>query len=213
MDSLLEKITLYDILGYMVPGFSFLMLALLPLDLKELEDYAEMIDRMDSLLVLAAVVTAYVSGMALSEIGRLFEIASRWLLSRGGIYYIPEEPVKENIILALKKRGLVKGQEASSDRNVWLRYYRWMYGDIQIDGAYRRIHNYASAATMYKNIVCACVISIFVRHLFWENPKGLYDWLCVGIGILFGIRQLRFEKKIRHYTEVFFTDKYLSEKR
>lgn len=212
MGSLLEKITLYDILGYVVPGFSFLMLVILPIEPQIIEKHIENIDKMGSLLVLAVIITAYVSGMALSEIARWFNNLFWWFGVWSGTYYIPEEPARENIIMALKKSGLVKGQETFSDAKGWKTYYQWMYGDIQIDGPYRRIHNYASAATMYKNIVFACFASIFVRHSLWKNPKILYDLICVGTGIVFLVRKWRFDKKTRHYTEVFFTDKYLSEK-
>jgi len=208
MDSLLEKITLYDILGYMVPGIFFITLVLLPLDPQTIMPEIELIEKIGTAFTLAAIAASYVCGLVLSE-------AARWLVDLYA-HLLPDSCLlsgaveKEQIISALKSSKLVKEENLSPDMEIGAEYYQLMNGAIQADGEYKRIHNYASAVILYKNLACAAFLSILVRHMFWQNPGGLYDMAGLGLTAIFVVRWARFQKKVRKYTEIFFVEKYLA---
>lgn len=214
MDSLFEKITLYDILGYMLPGGFFIILLLIPLEIKELEAGIELMGKTGTLFVVAVLIIAYVCGIVLSEMARwMFGLWMKiWKKVTGEAAGLSGKVEKEKIILALKESKLVKEDNllpTLDEKEIKKKYYRVMNAAVQIDGKYKRIHNYASAVVLYKNLACAVIASLAVRYVIWHKAWIWYDIGCVGVAICFFVRLVRFEQKVQEYTEVFFVDKYL----
>lgn len=206
MDSLFEKITLYDILGYTLPGGFFIILVLIPLESKDLKDGMELMEKIGTLSVAAVLIVAYICGIVLSEMARW--IIKLWNRVRKNVSGLSGKVDKEKIISALKESKLV--EEANllptmDGKEIKKKYYRVMNATIQIDGKYKRIHNYASAVVLYKNLTCAIAASLVVRYFLWHK---IWFWY-IGLVIVFFVRSKRFEQKVQEYTEVFFVDKYL----
>lgn len=109
---------------------------------------------------------------------------------------------------ALKKAG--KMGEGEVEFNIKLdlwKYYTNMYSDIQADKDYVRIHNYASAALLYRNmtlsiLLCLCTF-ILQNRLSWQMA-----FLLLTAMIFFAIRSFRFEKRVVRYTINWYVVKY-----
>ncbi len=221
MDSLLEKITLYDILGYMVPGAFFWILILMPLTCQITMEQLEIVEKPGSILLMGAIVIVYISGLALSELAKwmvgiegilkkLFEALIRSF--RRGLPRQTEWPVSQTKIRdALIKSRLVEQAALGTGFDV-NKYYHLMNVIVKADTGNKRIHNYASAVVLYKNLVCASIGSFIMGRLFSCMNHGLvYDMICAVLALIFFVRQTRFENKIKKYTVIFFVDRYLRE--
>lgn len=203
MDSILEKITLYDVLGYFVPG-SLVMLSVSGLILSSVEGAQALYTAYQSLFVYGFIVVSYICGILLSEIGRKItnHVKSDWQ------FPLPED----KIIQALSKAGVIDVQEERSGGVNVSEYMKQMYNDIQSDSEYKRLHNYASAEVLYKNLVTAIPVSAAVLCLYF--PQCL-----LGKGVVLGLglfamwiawsRSRRFYEKKQAYTVCCYVEKYL----
>lgn len=212
MDSVIEKITLYDVLGYAIPGYIFLIIAgfgyVINMDTSILTAYADYA----GYIMFIFLILGYVGGIIISEVSRgivsLFELFRDWIkkFRANSVSAVDTELVAS----ALKKSKFVKQDETITE--ISKKYYRIMYSDIQTDATYKRIHNYASAKMMYKNLVMS-----FLMGLLWNcfafpecDYLNILRVLCLVVVILFGIRWYRFDEKTRNYTVLWFVKKYIS---
>lgn len=172
------------------------------LEIKKMSAYASLAGSGWNILIF--VMTGFLAGIAVSE---LMQIFLKRLQNTGQFRKLCTDIniTYKSIAEALKKAGMIKNVSEVSDLETAEKYMIRIYNDIQVDKKYQRIHNYASAMLLCKNMffvsmVCACK-GIFQRSVV----------LCL-IGVmtvfLFFHRWKRFEKKKKAYTLCWFLDKY-----
>lgn len=211
MDSLFEKITLYDFLGYAVPGCVCLLMLLAEWILTMPLETLEHLEAFGVGLGLTFLLLGYVLGVFLSQVSRsVFDpLVDLWELlckkirpERAERNIVDEETLKS----ALRKSRLVRGEIKG---NVPDDYMTLMYGVVQVDPDYKRIHNYSSAACMYKNMAAALMMGGAVWYIsgYWDK-----SWICLCflIAVFYWGRWRRFEKKKNDYAMVWFVEKYNS---
>lgn len=212
MDSIFEKITLYDILGYLLPGGIFTLLSSShPLYHAWLNN-RELFESGSGYIILCLLLISYVIGVALSELAHILVRARnkdnekiQKFLSRRNLD--PASLINQSGIVA----GRIDSETPLDD------CFSIMYADIQTDPAYKRIHNYASAEVMSKNMFMA----LLTGGCFWiferAYDRGYQGWppffevvlilVIVILTALFWKRWKRFcEKKLR-YTFLWFEEK------
>lgn len=203
MSSVFEKVTLYDLLGYMVPGAVFVLLGITEPLFRLGSDEQKILSDFEGYFMTAFVLISYTSGIVLSEIARWLS----WLIDKvfGRDYtFINTEAVKS----ALEKSHLVDRQELQGALDS-RKYFKFMYGIIQQEKDYGRIHGYASAEILYKNLTVAFLFNVILRMVFskgYSVPGGTI--ICLAIAVIFFIRWRRFRDKKVKYTELWFRKKY-----
>lgn len=202
---LLQKFTLYDLLGYMLPGWVVVYMAA---DQKQKMTWP-------ILNVIAFFVFSYLTGILISEATRQTQIVfgrRKKRMAEGkttGAETIYERlGIPANLIedVLLKRKLLEPGQKLS-EADVRGKYLNHMYSDIQVDPKYVRVHNYASAEVLYKNLAAAFLVCSFLGICRMEFIQFVF--FLIGTG-LFYIRQLRFREKKKDYTIQWFIEKYSS---
>ena len=178
MDKVFEKITLYDILGYVFPGF-FLVIVLF-IDIFSLMpnktvQVIEALQDHDALLIMCMVVVSHIVGTTLSQI-----CESSFLSQR--IYRVQIEKKKTHnsrLILKLNKhvnsndvvKALVKS--GTSYRVVNKEAVDYIYSEIQTDANYNRIHGYASSELLSRNSSLACLIGAIITFITMILKAGI----------------------------------------
>ena len=208
MESTLQKITLYDILGYLLPGSAFLILVLYGMGEEKLSVFLGQWADDQGVLYFAFFVAAYLVGIVLSEIMRWIWPVIRKLYKKRPETGLSDEEIAE----ALKKSGKLEGKgeikrKVREDLDSY--YMQYMYGIIQKSEDNKRIHNYASAQVLYKNVSGALFLGALFSIIFGH---GAAIWLyaaCFFMSIVFLIREARFEQKKNKYTVIWFVEKYL----
>lgn len=193
---LLEKITLYDLLGYTLPGCILLyVLGVFETPGSEAGFFS----------VLVFIVIGYVTGILISE-------ASAWLtggkiisekLRRTAEKKIKPDP--ETVKRALMKANVLPDPAPAADMDLVWNYFAVMYADIQIDGSYSRIHNYASAVPLYKNMAVVSAVCIVAYAL---RQQWIFCAVSAAAAVLFVHRWRRFEIKKILYTVSWYAQKY-----
>ena len=208
MESTLQKITLYDILGYLLPGSAFLILVLYGMGEEKLSVFLGQWADDQGVLYFAFFVAAYLVGIVLSEIMRWIWPVIRKLYKKRPETGLSDEEIAE----ALKKSGKLEGKgeikrKVREDLDSY--YMQYMYGIIQKSEDNKRIHNYAPAQVLYKNVSGALFLGALFSIIFGH---GAAIWLyaaCFFMSIVFLIREARFEQKKNKYTVIWFVEKYL----
>ena len=96
-----------------------------------------------------------------------------------------------------------------------LKYLPAVYGIVQSDEAYKRIHNYASSETMYKNLSAAVLFGGLIEILYLIHTVQA-TWSCGIIAVwllsvaLLMHRYYRFKIKKYAYSLIWFIEKYQS---
>lgn len=226
MDSLLEKITLYDILGYLFPGSVLMMMVLISYK----ECMLEVLDKLGDntgILYFVFILISYIVGIAASEaagvIIKTFGLIKKVSLIKKVAEFIKQKLqwgkreqdklLEEQMISALKKSGIKEDERRIRDniKNKSIkRYVKYMYSILQSSSEYKRIHNYNSAYVMYKNMVIVLIIGEAI--MVWNHAANTYVYIsCFIIWILFMIRCYRFSVKTRDYTVTWFVEKFQKE--
>lgn len=223
---ILQKVTLYDLLGYAVPGTCFLTVILgvyiYGEDSVVLQtDYAGYICGLIVLL-------GYIVGIVISEVtdvllGKFIKRTKWFMEDRKELEVKPEV-----LVAALKKIGfnqvtLDEGDEETSGeentdkkiiKNLMNKYHTSIYANIQTDSEYSRIHNYASAALICKNMAFVSFTATIEISLVTIGNWPL-SALTVGTGIIFiWAFILRWKKNYwrkYRYTNEWFIQKYNGE--
>lgn len=204
---ILQKLTLYDLLGYALPG-AVLLLIYSGNDLNELSDLGA---EGGLLLLLFSFLTGIISSEIMQWVDRIlnrFFGIKQWqnLCTQ---YSLSGKRMKQ----ALKKAQIMNESDMDSDTDDeamenYRRYQNAIYADIQTDPKYSRIHNYASAALLYKNMVFVSVF--YIVNDFCE--KELHNIVIGAIVLLcFYTRWMRFKSKKMGYAACWFLEKYGNE--
>lgn len=217
MNSIIEKITLYDFFGYLIPGSVFMSLLLVRLiqglgsdGLTDLKDFK-------SQLTVLFLLWSFLSGLILSELARVISdfvdkrgLKDRYVNSVKKAANIDESMLKE----AIKKSKLVENGDLIQNTNL-LNYLPMIYGTVQSDEKYKRLHNYASSETMYKNLTAAVLLGGIPEILFL--PQKLQCGIIAGIVVVWILsvillmrRYYRFRIKKSAYSLIWFIEKYQS---
>lgn len=225
MSGFIEKITLYDLLGYAVPGSIFLgMWGVIYVMIKGNPDdlYRTYKDSIGFLLTVLLVL-GYVVGMLISEFTDILLKVAEGSLSFDLKQDLRNKKLNERQVeKALKKAGYMKQEDQIQSMDDVELYFSSMYGDIQSDAKYSRLHNYASSKLIYKNMSFVSFCGVFtVLFLYNAKHSGMMFLLdrdmqqfliAVGIfcvsGCLFFRRWKRMNEKTHFYTAVWFIEKY-----
>ena len=78
MSGFLEKITLYDLLGYTIPGFVFFLIMLYGVYSTDTLVLLETYKNYNGFLAIVLLVASYLVGIAMSELGRIVD----WIISK-----------------------------------------------------------------------------------------------------------------------------------
>lgn len=211
MDNIVEKITLYDILGYLFPGCILMMMILVSYK-KWTEEMLEKLGDNMGMLYFAFFLVSYLAGIAISETAAIvLAVFKKIIFAIGKRMEEKENKFGENeLIFALKKSGIkdddntIRNNIQNKSKNVYMKY---MYGIVQSCPEYKRIHNYKSACVMYKNLAFVLLIGDIV--MCWNHAAN--NVIYVGnfvISVILIVRYYRFLKKIDDYTITWFIDKY-----
>lgn len=200
----LQKLTLYDLLGYTVPGGMLLLIC----NISGVDGLAS-ISGTELILFL---IPAFLIGIMISEVSHGMSRMTDKLTEDRQWKEISQRHAltKDKIANALVNANYIRAEDdvsddASKDVEYVKRYMPVMFADIQCDPKYSRIHNYASAFLLYKNMVivsAACVIAGILRMSFYEIIIGAVGFLC------FFSRSGRFNRKKTVYTICWFLEKY-----
>lgn len=143
MEKLLEKITLYDFLGFTLPG-SILTYTLYCCT-SELP--REMIQAIHNVWIKAAafLMVSYVCGICLSEL-------SKCMIKALQTIFKPSSPANSQIDAAIQQylQSFLKTNNSLSLEEETA--IRMIYAIIQTDPKYQRVHNYNSMKSLYKNL-------------------------------------------------------------
>lgn len=197
MDTIFERITYYDLYGYTIPGCFLLMLCFakdflhppLFLHLEKLPEGIIMTQISESFLGFLYGLR-YKSHLTESTLGISYEVIKRALVKAG---------VVENMMV-------IRNPEDVS------RYLWYMYGSVQADKSYNRIHNYASSQLMYSNLflaICVGGVIAVARLSLRFEVKCFVDLFVIGISVLLAVRSEQFRVKKEVYAIYWFIEKQL----
>lgn len=224
---ILQKVTLYDLLGYAVPGTCLLTIILgvyiYGADNVVLQkDYAGYIC---GLIILFG----YIIGIVISEVTDVilekFIKQTKWFMAdRKELEVKPEVLVAALEKIGFNQVALDGGNEETSGeeepekkiiKGLMNKYHTSIYANIQTDPEYSRIHNYASAALICKNMAfVSFAATIEISSLTIGNwPLSV---LTVGTGMIFiWAFMLRWKKNYwrkYRYANEWFVQKYIGDK-
>lgn len=196
---LLQKLTLYDLLGYTVPGSVLLILW-------KQEDMQQLLSASVGGVALLVVV-GFLAGIMISEIMSWIEKLLGKMLAKIQWTKICKKYVlkDDQIRNALRNASIISDDTGEDTVTPYLQYCTAMYADIQADSRYSRIHNYASAALLYRNMFFVAVICI-IAGSDTTQYAGIVGVLC------FGLRWWRFNGKKIGYAVRWFIEKYNDKK-
>lgn len=216
MESILEKITLYDILGYFFPGGFFLLLILFGGMQSEALELMESWNDYKAFLYLAFIFASFLIGILFSESSEQVRLVWNKLVERrrGNGNRFGEISMDEFFQNQLAETLIHSGVRESTDtikanlqsgRHTY--YKSHIYGVIQGRQDCKRIHYYASAYVMYKNMAVAILASSLVLFFKFHMNSRLF---VVGIFVcaMLVLRSVRFMKKKNRYTLIWFLEKY-----
>lgn len=217
MNSIIEKITLYDFFGYLIPGSVFMSLLLVRLIQELGSDGLTDLKDFKSQLTVLFLLWSFLSGLILSELARVISdfvdkrgLKDRYVNSVKKAANIDGSMLKE----AIKKSKLVENGDLIQNTNL-LNYLPMIYGTVQSDEKYKRLHNYASSETMYKNLTAAVLLGGIPEILFL--PQKLQCGIIAGIVVVWILsvillmrRYYRFRIKKSAYSLIWFIEKYQS---
>lgn len=217
MNSIIEKITLYDFFGYLIPGSVFMSLLLVRIIQELGSDGLTDLKDFKSQLTVLFLLWSFLSGLILSELARVISdfadkrgLKDRYVNSVKKAANIDESMLKE----AIKKSKLVENGDLIQNTDL-LNYLPMIYGTVQSDEKYKRLHNYASSETMYKNLTAAVLLGGIPEILFL--PQKLQCGIIAGIVVVWILsvillmrRYYRFRIKKSAYSLIWFIEKYQS---
>lgn len=198
---LLQKVTLYDLLGYALPGGVVVGLCGWHGIFGEIK-YSEF---PLNLLFVLWFVAGYILGIIISE---MTEVIKPVDLKKQGFF---EDICRhygielDSLNRALKRAQILEDSKSMGDFKDLEKYEGYIYSIIQVDPKYNRIHNYGSGELLYKNMALAAGAAVILGIRFGVIPEMLIGM----VGTFFFIKRYqRFYKRRTGYTLCWFLDKY-----
>lgn len=196
---MLQKLTLYDLLGYALPGCVFLVFY----NGEKLGDLSQM--EIGGVSILIAF--GFLVGIVISEFMRWVDslIGRFWGKAQWRAMWNNYSLTCERMESALKKARILGENDSCADAADFSKYQAVIYADIQTDPKYTRIHNYASLVLLCKNMVLVtlfCMIHGMLKKSCGEALFGIAGLLC------FGVRWQRISRKKMGYAICWFLEKY-----
>lgn len=113
---------------------------------------------------------------------------------------------------AIQKSGIAEKPINGGDVDL-LKYLPAIYGIVQSDETYKRIHNYASSETMYKNLSAAVFFGGLIEILYLiHRVQAGWSWGIIAVLLLSTAllmhRYYRFKIKKYAYSLIWFIEKY-----
>lgn len=199
---LLQKFTLYDLLGYTVPGCILIWVC----GESGIKWFSWVKDTGEAgtWTIFMLLCLGYILGIVMAEF-------MEWILRKTGGLKISLEAfekynVNDNRIRqALQNAGMIDEKEQGSGFALFIKYKGEMYSRIQAQDKYQRIHNYASSELLCKNM-------IFVSFIFLLNSVFKVDISGIILGIIiflcFLTRRKNFQEKKMGYCLGWFLNEY-----
>ncbi len=215
----LQKITIYDLLGYTVPGT--IMVGVLEVCFFSSWLFDEEYENYLGYICGVTILLGYVLGMVIAEITSLiYEKVWKKVLAKinrpcqeGELNNLGKEVVTKALIQA----GIIENGTELSPSDIE-KYYSYMYADIQSDPKYARVHNYASSELVCKNtafvLLISSILCIFRKNVLdSKNENAIAIAVIVVVGILGGfilfLRYLKQKNRKNTYTLDWFVQKHI----
>lgn len=218
MSAVIEKITLYDFFCYLLPGSIFISLLTVrgyhELDSKILN----ILQEYKSFFVLLFFLWGFLAGLILSELSRMILD----FIDGRGMRYRYAKLIKQNANIemdvlkeSIEKIGLTENAVINNEDDL-LKYLPAIYGSVQTDEKYKRIHNYASSEGLYKNMAASILFGGLPEIVYLiNNFQGWFIWILILIWILSVIllihRYYRFHIKKYTYSVIWLVEKAMSD--
>ena len=196
---LLEKITLYDLLGYSVPGGVLLFV---------IQGYS-LETELKVFPIVAFIVVSYLIGHIIAVVTSGI-ISVFWKINwiKNWLYSNSDISLKA-LTTALRKAGIIEPtKEVTDSKEIW-DYYTGMYCDIQVDKDYMRVHNYASAALLYQNMAMSVILCLIIFVKRGMNTSWMI-WGLLGVTVIFMLGWYRFDKRVVKYTINWYIMKHIN---
>lgn len=163
MEKVIEKVTLYDLLGYGFPGFFMLFILLIDFINLIPDTTINLVKDHSGIFVVALIVLSHIVGILLSESGKkmysfkgIRSVLGLADQNKNAIFKRALESVnQEDLKAALSKSG--SSYDLNDERTA-----DYIYSVIQVNPEFSRIHSYASAEVMSRNTATACLIGGFL---------------------------------------------------
>lgn len=207
MSNIIEKITLYDLLGYTLPGTVLVgawSCAYLISAGWELCSFAECKDYAGYILA-ALLVSGYAIGIALSEVTYLCSKwieKTEWFQNGNEIDKIGYTVIAE----ALANAGLIQKTNETSNKAAVKKYMKTMHAMTQTDSRYSRLHNYASSELLCRNLAfdaLGCGAAVF------KVTGNVAAVLCgIFLAVVYIIRWRKQYWNKKYYVVSWFVEKY-----
>ncbi len=228
MSGLIEKITLYDLLGYALPGSILLgMISFTAMMIQgNMKSLYDMYKDAVGYFFIVLLILGYVAGMLMAEItDRIKNLFSESLRADMSQYLRDHRVNYSQVGQALMNAGYVEKKEEIQSAEDVLKYLSGMYGDIQSDAKYNRLHNYASAKLICKNMAFVSISGILLSVIYllftWDFSKEMLYNLVQALvpavvmivvflyaADLFKSRWEKMFQKTNFYTVIWFAEKY-----
>ena len=201
---LLQKLTLYDLFGYTLPGVLAVWLFIYDGELAQMDELS-----LGSLCML--VILGYVAGALITEIAEFVECLLKKLIPEARINkYWKDLCDMYGISVDMVKYALDKAKVTNYNPNddaaaLSKQYATYMYSEIQSDPRYDRLDTYASAELLYKNM---CIVSLCAIGMGILRQQNMQIIISAAGAIFFAARRVRFAERSRGYTICWFIQKY-----
>lgn len=209
----LQKITIYDLLGYTVPGSILVAVMEICFCEQKIELMLSTYEKQFGYICAITILLGYVMGMALAQLGKAIFGSYHFIANKCKKKKKSEAECigKEKIRKALIKSGLDKKQlQNETDVNKLVKTYSgYMFADLQTDSKYSRIHNYASSELVCGNLTLALFIAgilLCIHKTSWIDLEKVVIY--IGVTILFATRYELQKKRKEDYMVDWFVQKY-----
>ena len=178
MDNFFEKITLYDLVGYAIPGTLLLCVGMKDIFIAAYEK--DIIKDYTLYVALITLILGYCVGVISSSFVLLISekiLRGRFRTKNVEFYKIGYEAIAK----ALRQAGVMQEDKKIDNEEDVFKYLGYIYGDVQVTKQFKRIHNYSSIQLFCENMALTCSVGgvittllfIFQANLFC-NRKNFY---------------------------------------
>lgn len=206
---IVQKITIYDILGYTFPGIILIGALIVRYHCKFV-----FVNFDNGYVIAFIVILGYALGMVNAQLSKLME----WFVKqcKDGDNESTKKEIDRlgcaTITKAMKKAGIIEPNRKELSRKEIENYFTYIFADIQIDPVYSRVHNYASSELVCRNMSVVFFISTLLTY---RVQTLICDelWVLLGMGasILFLKRYIMNKERKEDYTIDWFVQKYLAQ--